>query len=219
MSDNIHARALQLFEAGIRNDISQVPVLLIAVDKKMKDVQSSFIKFENSKAKKIAYARFLMDLHRSDFDLGFLYTVAEAWMSAADVGNEENLSTAEKIEYLRGRPRPSRDPDRIDTLVINGAGMEEGYRFFATYKIVRTNGGVPSGLLRTAFEGVPANGFMIRSEEEREEMPETTDRAFNLWNVLKIAEPYIEKGVNFDDLTETLKDEHGIDFSTGKYFP
>lgn len=215
VADRIQVRALKLFAAAIRSQLEQMPMVLIAVDKTHTKFESALIQFEDSKEKSFAFGQFLTRLQTKSFDLGGLFMVSEAWIGVANKDQPRS-------EWVQ----PSKDPNRVEALLIGGADKENGYRFTRTLGIARDNKGNPIGLQEIKMSSVPDDAmnemtshFEVKSKADREEAPEITDRAFNMWDLLSLSRPLLEKGVPFAEIVETLTEQEGIDFSDQKYFP
>lgn len=221
-SQQVHLKALELFAAAVDARIKQAPMLIVAANEDYSEFKSAFLKFENDREKKLAHAQFLLALERKDFKLGALYTVAEAWMAADKL--KEGESPVDHAHHVR----PSERADRVDTFIVTGASKDEGYRFMKLYRITRDLSGYPIGLTPLSMTDVTSGEekgeitdscYDIRSAEDREAMPETSDRTFNLWKVLHLARPYLEEGLPFAKVTERLLEDHDIDLQDGRYLP
>lgn len=217
LSDKVHRKALRVFEAGIKAKIDDIPCLLVAIDEEGKKTESAFIRFHNDREKKMAYSKFLLRLAAKNFKLQYLFTATEAWMAT---------TKKEDAKDWNNMPRPSQDPNRVDAFMVTGGSKDEGYRFFKTYRVAR-QGNKPIGLIDASMsELVPemdekeANAvFQVRSAEDREERPELTERAFNLWNVIHLTAPMLEEGLPHDEINRRLLNDHGIDMTDGKCLP
>ena len=221
-SQQVHLKALKLFEAALEAGIKQIPMLIVAANEDYSEFVTAFLKFKNDREKKLAHAQFLLALERRDFKLGSLYTVAEAWMAA------EKLAEGETAKTHVHRTRPSERADRIDTFIVTGASKDEGYQFLKMYRTTRDLDGRPLGITELSGKDVDCTSeaepvtdscYSIRSEEDREAMPGMSDRTFNLWKVLHLARPYLERGEPFTRVNELLLEDHDIDLSDGKYLP
>lgn len=192
-TERIEKKARDLFRAAQDNGV-MMPMFVIAVNEDYTRYKSALVQFKDGKEKSHAMVAFVRKLVEQNFSLGSLFFAAESWGTKAKPGTK-----------LEDRLMPSQDPDRFEMMTVAGLNRKENISVAVCLGISRDKDEYGTLVPESDMGDGKAEYMDVLDKNDPDYIAGILDRTFNMYDFVIAAEPYISKGMKFDDAVAELK--------------